>query len=426
MTSNRLAPLVGAVVALAASSACTIRIETRQRYTCEELEAMPQEQVLELARASARRLQGEGKIGAASYRDAAAHAAAVRLIADDLGCDLAAATAESGLIGQSSAALTSGSNYCGPGHSSANPTVSGCLNAACKRHDACYAGCSGPTGFAAGCHWSSATAPCDDAFFAIASTCRWEYGTILNSAGTVALAELVDGFGGATSGCAPDMACPSQPGKGLGSCGIARSSVQCKSCLAVRDSGGACLERECAADPYDNICYAANCSDEVAYCFGQDKTPVELPPPPTGCTPACESGYVCSGSRCVLDESSQWQLTLTRGSTSATDPRDGMAWNLPGGLPDPKVCLGLGLDCSHEEDDTDSPVWNYVYRASSPSIKALVNGLEFSYIDVDLFSDDPICSGKIEFTEADFVSRTKRVECPGDPSSWFELALKPE
>ena len=77
------------------------------------------------------------------------------------------------------------------------------------------------------------------------------------------------------------------------------------------------------------------------------------------CVPACEGWQKCVGTTCTLDSSSQWDLIAVNGTVSTYD-RSGAAWDVPGGMPDPKVCVtynGIRY-CSLSAPDTFSPYWN--------------------------------------------------------------------
>lgn len=383
---------------------------------------MPQADVRALVAERIGDLQRKGLlVDARTWDDATAMQSFVRQVAAEVGCNVDSRPATS------SAALHAGGtpNYCGPGHSSLL-SVSGCLNGACRNHDACYAGCSERTGDSASCYWNDVTAPCDQTFFAHADACKHEWGTILDSEIVLNLAHLINGIGGKTSGCSAATSCPAELMAGFGPCAVNRKSTQCASCLATVDPGGECHGTACGWDPTDNICYAANC-EATAKCFGWDKTPTPPPPPPDKCTPECSKGFRCVENKCVLDDEAPWSIVATRGNMSAVDPRDGDDWDgIGGGPPDPMVCLTFGGDeeCSPPASDSDSPAWGYTYSHGA-SAAALRKGMPFRYTDVDFEFNDLICSGTITWTNEMITAGSTKVVCPADPDSWFELVLTP-
>lgn len=62
-------------------------------------------------------------------------------------------------------------NYCGPGSGSALPSVTDCMNNACRDHDACYSGCTGDRSSKL-CSFTSATSSCDRNFFRLIEGCQ--------------------------------------------------------------------------------------------------------------------------------------------------------------------------------------------------------------------------------------------------------------
>ena len=130
----------------------------------------------------------------------------------------------------------------------------------------------------------------------------------------------------------------------------------------------------------------------------------------TGCVPGCDRGFLCQGSSCVLDATGQWVVRVGPG-TVAMRNASGSYWDADFSAPDPKVCLTINGNrlCTKTIQDTYAPVWNADFPAATAT--ALQAGVNIEYVDVDLTSDDPICSGMLSVKSSDFASGTWGFTC---------------
>ena len=93
------------------------------------------------------------------------------------------------------------------------------------------------------------------------------------------------------------------------------------------------------------------------------------------------------------------------------DP-NGDAWDFPGGLPDPFVCLTINgvAKCTSAVADTTKPVWNQAFPAATAL--ALQTGVTVEIIDEDLSSNDTICgAGMLPVRAEDFRAGTWGAAC---------------
>ena len=129
-----------------------------------------------------------------------------------------------------------------------------------------------------------------------------------------------------------------------------------------------------------------------------------------GCLGGCSRGFSCQGSTCTLDPTGTWVLRLTSGSV-ASRKANGDTWDGDGSPPEPKVCLTVNgsRSCTPTIQDTYSPVWNTSFAAATATV--LQAGVLAEYTDVDAFVDDPICSGSIPVTQAEFQSGVWGFRC---------------
>lgn len=128
------------------------------------------------------------------------------------------------------------------------------------------------------------------------------------------------------------------------------------------------------------------------------------------CLGGCSRGFTCQGLTCTLDPTGSWVLRLTSG-TLTSRRADGDTWDGDGSPPDSKVCLTVNgvRSCTQAVQDTYSPVWNSAFPAATAT--ALQAGVLGEYIDEDTFVDDPICSGTIPVTQAQFKSGVWGFSC---------------
>ena len=120
-----------------------------------------------------------------------------------------------------------------------------------------------------------------------------------------------------------------------------------------------------------------------------------------GCSPGCSSGFVCQGSSCVIDPTGLWTIRITSG-TVASRNSSGSSWDADLSAPDPKVCLTINgsRSCTQTIQDSYTPTWNTSFNAATAT--ALQSGINIEYLDSDLTSDDPICSGMLSVSSSDF------------------------
>lgn len=387
-------------------------VNSLKKRACNEIENLPMDQLRPIVEDAIAQLDRQGvSISIDVWNDPQLLADWIAQVEHLLGCDV---SQSSGGLGRVQQALPTGTNYCGPGHDGLCPTVSPCLNEACRQHDACYSRCSEPTSLA--CLWSSTTSPCDEQFFATADSCNYVYGTKIRSALVIAAAHTLANVGGRDSGCAAGMQC-SPATNVFGPCSKNRASTTCKQCLARVDPGGACLTSSCPDDPTDDICYAATCG--VSECFGWSKVQTPPPPPPSQCTPACKTGYLCSAGACVLDPAGKYAVTITRASASAADG--------DGTPPEPRVCLNYnGTDyCTSPDYESYTPSWYYTLPVPI-SGAALRKGIAFNYLEIDAVFDDTICTGTVVLTDPLIAAGGFRQDCGTTGNDWFEAMLTPQ
>jgi len=94
-------------------------------------------------------------------------------------------------------------------------------------------------------------------------------------------------------------------------------------------------------------------------------------------------------------------VRITSGTVS-TRNASGSYWDADFSAPDPKVCLTINgsRTCTPTIQDSNAPVWNTDFQAATAT--ALQAGVNVEYIDTDLTSDDPICSGMLSVSSSDF------------------------
>jgi hypothetical protein len=111
-----------------------------------------------------------------------------------------------------------------------------------------------------------------------------------------------------------------------------------------------------------------------------------------------------------LDATGQWVVRVGSG-TVAMRNASGSYWDADFSAPDPKVCLTINGNrlCTKTIQDTYAPVWNADFPAATAT--ALQAGVNIEYVDVDLTSDDPICSGMLSVKSSDFASGTWGFTC---------------
>lgn len=126
----------------------------------------------------------------------------------------------------------------------------------------------------------------------------------------------------------------------------------------------------------------------------------------------CGRGFACGNAgACDVDPTSQWVITVTTGKVTERDP-NGDAWDFPGGLPDPFVCLTINgvAKCTSYASDTTTPLWNEAFPAATAL--ALQTGITVGIWDKDVSSDDAICgSGMLPVRLEDFRAGTWGAEC---------------
>lgn len=124
----------------------------------------------------------------------------------------------------------------------------------------------------------------------------------------------------------------------------------------------------------------------------------------------CPAG--CTDGRCLgSDPAETWSIRIDRGTVTQYDPTNA-AWDVPGGLPDPMVCLTINgrRACTPTKQDTLTPVWSYTFPAARLSY--LRAGVTVEMLDEDLADNDTICgSGVIPIDDSDLTSRTWAAQC---------------
>lgn len=129
------------------------------------------------------------------------------------------------------------------------------------------------------------------------------------------------------------------------------------------------------------------------------------------CSPTCKTGFVCKGTSCDLDPTGQWIITVTTGRVTEKKA-DGSTWDIPGGLPDPLVCLTLNgtRRCTATKADTLMPAWNEAFSAATAT--ALQVGFKVEFLDEDIGSSEAICAAATQAIRTeDFQSGTWTSQC---------------
>ncbi len=130
----------------------------------------------------------------------------------------------------------------------------------------------------------------------------------------------------------------------------------------------------------------------------------------------------------MVTASSQWNLVAANGHVSTQTPR-GDAWDALGGAPDPYVCATLNgqRKCTSTKRDTFDATWNEAL-AMRVGAGALMGGFLVEYVDEDVSANDPICSGNITVTAADFAKGSVGIMCQApiaDSTVTFQLVYSP-
>ena len=180
----------------------------------------------------------------------------------------------------------------------------------------------------------------------------------------------------------------------------------------------ACAGRNCGDDGCGGTCGAC----QQGYACGGNGSCVQGCTPscggkvcgPDGCGASCGScskGFKCGGAgSCDVDPSGLWALTITTGNVSEKDP-SGSAWDFPGGLPDPFVCLTINgtRTCTSTAKDTLMPIWNETVTGTAI---ALESGVIVEMWDEDVSVNDPICAkGTVPVTEANLKAGVWGAKC---------------
>lgn len=129
------------------------------------------------------------------------------------------------------------------------------------------------------------------------------------------------------------------------------------------------------------------------------------------CNPTCKAGFVCKGTTCDLDPTGQWVITVTTGRVNEKKA-DGTTWDIPGGLPDPLVCLTLNgtRRCTATKADTLMPTWNEPF--SSATATALQVGFKVEFLDEDIGTSESICPTATQaISTEDFQNGTWTSQC---------------
>jgi hypothetical protein len=382
-----------------------------ERAACEQLEALPEEQVAEYFDAALRELQAQGiELDTSFWNDPDKFARYIEEFQRATGCDeLPATEAQLAEFGEARHALHEGGSatYCGPSHGNVLvETVAGnvvpCLDEACMVHDACYAQCSEDVGTR--CAWSDGAAPCDEAFFRSVDQCSFRgYGFVawLNSHAVAALARGLNALPGEC-----ELTCP-----GYGPCRVDRQGTTCTQCIETADPAGECFSLvqshpDFAPAPSDDA-YLANCPT-LAQCFGG-------------------YGLGASTGTSPTDPGSRWDLIVLSAVIPSSNVGDG--WDGDGSAPDPFVGVVVGSEeqpmvYSAIADDTYLPTWDPGVPVSSDvQAGALKSYFSVTLYDEDLQLHDPIGTCAFTIADADFGQVFERTCPPTDTRAGFTVSF---
>ena len=403
------------------SSSCVIKVspsgenieadagEQDSGEPCSELDALPDTDIQAAFEDARAQFESAGVTAADVWRDPQRFGDFFRAAYKAAGCEIPAATA-----GEKQQGLQSGPeriDYCGWGHSTGLffNSVSTCLNAACMRHDACYARCSTETG--PGCMWDGPTDACDRAFRA-ERNCDDDV-RLFRSAGVRILAAALDASS-LSFGCDANMVCP-----GTGPCQRNPAGSACTKCLAIKDTGGQCLAASCADNADVESCYLATC--DISGCFGGHDLPPDLPDAGNpdeggnaGAGGAVETGD--GGTTPHLDAS--WTLAVLSAAIPPTDV-DGTLWDVGGAEfidPDPYVVVRAGspnaaAGVTPTIQDTRFPVWLAPVGLISGTMAQFQTYLSFKAMDADAIFDDAVGFCETLLTASDFDGAPKTFVC---------------
>ena len=375
---------------------------------CSELDALPDADIQTAFEVAQAQFEAAGLTAGDVWMDPQGFDEFFRVAYKTAGCEL-----PNDVAGEKQQALSRSEriDYCGPGRSTGLffNSVSTCLNAACMRHDACYARCSAKTDF--GCSWDGPTNECDRAFRA-ERQCEDDVRRF-RSAGVRLLAALADA-GGLSLDCAPNMICP-----GTGPCQLNGTSAACTRCLAAKDTGAKCLAASCADNADIESCYLATC-DDVSGCFGGYDVP---PDPPDAGNPNEEGNAGAGGAVDTGDgggppnSGATWTLVVVSAAIPPTDV-DGSLWDADGAFSDPDPYLVVRAGSSNATagvtptvDDTRFPAWLAPVGLVSGTGSQFETYVSFRAMDADVIFDDEIGFCETRIAASDFGGEPKTFAC---------------
>ena len=226
-----------------------------------------------------------------------------------------------------------------------------------------------------------------------------------------ALALFASGCAPAAGGCTPNqtVTCVCSSGAmGSQTCNASGTGFvgACAGCGSASDGGCTrfCDGVTCGGD--DGCGQACGCSAGNT-CAGGTCVPVS-----SGCASSCSAGYRCQGTSCQLDPASQWVIVAVRATVGMRDCTDS-SWDVPGGLPDPRVCEQVSGQwyCTPAVDDTLNATWSAMNASPPIGVSSLLGGIDVALEDVDVTSNETVCAGTVTFTEADFLNGQKTITC---------------
>jgi len=122
--------------------------------------------------------------------------------------------------------------------------------------------------------------------------------------------------------------------------------------------------------------------------------------------------------QCALNDGTRFDLEAVDGDVP------GDSWDPFFGPPDPYICVStatMSEQCTSPDSDTHSPSWNTVLLSDLDGAQLLATPLQMRYVDSDVDSDDPICSGPVTLQEALIHAGGFRYNCSNGASAHFTL-----
>lgn len=137
----------------------------------------------------------------------------------------------------------------------------------------------------------------------------------------------------------------------------------------------------------------------------------------TGPCGGCAQWETCdvAANQCVLNAGTVFDVMAEDGNV----PGD---WDPFFGPPDPYICVSAGgmEGCTSAQSDDSTPSWHQEVLADLGGDALLTTPIGIRYVDSDVDSDDPICSGTITVSAAELHAGGFTFSCHG-PSARFSL-----